>query len=80
MIDYVLNNNPTYTLPKIHTDSCLAVPKAILEFNNTVLYSSYMILEKQLSQMNPAKEPFLYGELEKLTQQVFDSWVALGFR
>ena len=58
----------------------LAIPRALLAYQNKMLYNSYLILEIQLSQINPELEPVMYKEINGLAQNMFDSWVALGYR
>jgi len=58
----------------------LTIPNAILSYNNKMLYSSYLALETQLSNIDPAQDPIIYQKINKLTQSLFDSWLMLGYR
>jgi len=58
----------------------LTIPHALIEYNSSMLYSTYQILENQLSQIDPLEEPEMYQGIEKLVKTVFDSWVTLGYR
>lgn len=58
----------------------LTIPYAMIAYNSSMLYSTYMILESQLSKIDHVKEPEMYQGIEKLVQTVFDSWVILGAR
>jgi hypothetical protein len=60
--------------------SYLAIPHALMKYNSTMLYNSYLILEGQLSQIDCTVDPLMYEEIERLTQAVFDCWVSLGYR
>lgn len=59
---------------------CLTIPNALLSYNNTTLYQSYLILENQLSQFDFTNDPESYAHLDTLTQIAFDTWVSLGYR
>ena len=58
----------------------LSIPNSIKEFNSKILYNSYMTLESQLSRIDSEREPEIYTELDTVTQSIFDSWLALGYR
>lgn len=66
-------------------DLCLSsgymtIPNALLEYQSRLLYNSYVFLESQLSQIDFTQDPEMYQEVNSLTQCVFDSWIALGYR
>jgi hypothetical protein len=56
----------------------LEIPEALVRYHNKLLYSSYVYLEFQLSQVDTDSE--IYEKLNTLTNSVFNSWLALGYR
>lgn len=71
-------NNSVYSF--FNNEDYLSIPRALIAYNSTMLYNSYLSLENQLSQIDPEQEPVIYAEIEQLTQTVFNSWVSLGYR
>ena len=72
------SHNCTQSESSYSDSEYLTIPYAMIAYNSSMLYSTYMILESQLSQIDPLKEPEMYQGIEKLVQTVFDSWVMLG--
>jgi hypothetical protein len=57
----------------------LAIPEALVAYYNRLLYSSYLFLECQLSKVD-CTDSETYERLNTITQNVFDTWVSLGYR
>ncbi|MFA6335797.1 MAG: hypothetical protein WCX48_09675 [Bacteroidales bacterium] len=68
----------THDIPPEDDFGYISIPIALLNYNSTMLYNSYLILENQLSQIDPECEPGIYTKLNDFTQRIFDSWVLLG--
>jgi hypothetical protein len=60
-------------------DECtdvLTIPNALVAYCNKTLYSTYILLERQLEK---TRDVGTYERLDRITQRVFDSWVGLGY-
>jgi len=70
----------SYQFTKEHTPDYLLIPRALSAYNSRMLYNSYLVLETQLSQIDPSECPEMYKKLDVLTERLFNSWVTLGYR
>lgn len=56
----------------------LTIPDSLITYTRDTVFSTWQIIETQLSQVDPVKEPDVYQALDCRAAAIFDIW--LGFR
>ena len=57
----------------------LTIPDALLERNRDQLFLTWQMLERQLSQVDPKKEPEMYLAINSRASIVFDAWLRFRY-
>lgn len=53
----------------------LTIPDALISYTRDTVFSTWQVLELQLSQVDPAKDPDIYSALDDRANTLFNSWL-----
>ncbi len=56
----------------------LSIPDSIISYTRDMVFSTWQVLERQLSQVDPVKDPEMYQALDSRAATLFEAW--LSFR
>ncbi|MDD3064141.1 MAG: hypothetical protein PHX50_15195 [Massilibacteroides sp.] len=56
----------------------LTIPDSLITFSRDVVFQTWQILERQLNQVDPVKDPEMYQALDSRAATLFEAW--LSFR
>ncbi|KKG49231.1 hypothetical protein [Methanosarcina mazei] len=56
----------------------LTIPDSLITFSRDIVFQTWQILERQLNQVDPGRDPEVYRALDSRAAAIFDIW--LGFR
>lgn len=54
----------------------LTIPDSLITYTRDTVFSTWQIIETQLSQVDPAKDPDIYHALDDRANTLFNSWLA----
>jgi len=54
----------------------LTIPDSLITYTRDTVFSTWQIIEMQLSQVDPVKDPDIYHALDDRANTLFNSWLA----
>jgi len=59
-----------------NTNGFLTIPDALISYTRDTVFSTWQVIERQLDQVDPAKDPDIYQALDNRANTLFNSWLA----
>lgn len=53
----------------------LSIPDALISYTRDTVFSTWQVIETQLSQVDPAKDPDIYQALDYRANTLFEVWL-----
>lgn len=53
----------------------LTIPDALISYTRDTVFSTWQVIERQLDQVDPAKDPDVYQALDDRANTLFNSWL-----
>lgn len=53
----------------------LTIPDALISYTRDTVFSTWQVIETQLSQVDPAKDPDIYQALDYRANTLFEVWL-----
>lgn len=57
----------------------LIIPDALINYARNTVYNTWQALERQLSQVDPEKEPEMYRALNDRAQTAYNAWMQFRY-